>query len=126
MKRVPQRHKLGCVSASLAMVAGISYTDSLKLIHPRRVKGTKVFSNLKRLYTVLQNLKLNPEINFKPDIRNIKYPSIIILFPDNKMGHAVVWDPKSKKILDPQLTKPNHLSYYKKYFKLALEIRTSS
>lgn len=107
IKLIRQKHRLGCGIACLAMIAGISYDESLALLHPNREKGevTSVYTD--RLVDVIRDLGYHCSIywgNFPLDL--FKSRTIIgVTYPKTKSNHAeshvVIWDPIENRIYDP-------------------------
>lgn len=110
MKYIRQKHKLGCGSASLAMVMGISYDQALSLIHPLRPKYSKVCTDIIRIGSVLVNAgyKVEPKILTSLDDPRTVLDSrmaIMIVWMDEfyPWRHACAWD--GKKVFDPMFRK---------------------
>lgn len=123
MKRVQQKHRLGCFNACIAMITGLSYEKALKLVHPKRRKGEYTETHLPEVVVALIKINADYKLTFDKNIKNIKNPAIVIVKWKNGSSHAVVWDPELKKILDPW--KPiSKLNDYKKYFLYAIEIKS--
>lgn len=120
MRLVLQKHKNGCASACLAMIANISYAEAIKLLKPNRKKGQVVSSSIIDLCLVLKKMNFKFLINIEKSIKKIKNYSILVISTKNKNYHACVWDPKNKKILDPW--KKCKFSKYEKSLILAIEI----
>lgn len=134
MKLIKQRHTTGCGIASLAMVAGISYAAACKLLHPKHVLRHKlsaiyepdVVASLRKLGIKANAVKARTLTNGVPRIIQIKeltQPSILIIEVPKRYGkiefenttmHAVVWDPISKKILDPNPIPALKYDFYQK------------
>jgi ABC-type bacteriocin/lantibiotic exporter with double-glycine peptidase domain len=130
MRKVKQRHHNGCAIASLAMLTGISYNKSLKLIHPKRKKNDSLFGcELEDVLRALDKLKVKHRVSFsKSDLFKPKKAMIAVLYnytDKNKARHAVVWI--NKKIIDPiEKTPYKELTvtknYIKKRFSFIIEI----
>lgn len=84
-----QRHKLGCGSASLAMIMGITYETALSLVHPNRVKYKRVSTSRDRLVEVLLNH------GFICEVIDFSYLGAeekqLKLMSDNRCGILCVW-----------------------------------
>ena len=120
-----QKHVDGCVIACFAMVMGVSYDKALKAVHPKRKKGKKIdgipFVNLIKILNKLHiHIAVYP---FSRNILKIQRPAILLM---NQQGcdwsHVVVWDPESKKILDPDRKKRCSFEYYQKELEWYLEV----
>lgn len=106
MKYVRQKHKLGCGSASLAMVMGISYDEALSLVHPSRPKYSRVCTDIRRIGSILVDAgyKVEPKILTEVDDRRAVLDSrmaIMIVWMDAfyPWRHACAWD--GEKVFDP-------------------------
>lgn len=119
MKLIRQKHKQGCASACLAMIANLSYEDALTLIHPSRKPKTRVTTNLIRLSEVLKDLNLKFRVNLDFPLN----PAIVVIKGSTDQ-HAVIWD--GNKILDPARKIAKPLQYYQNSYLLGLEIIRSS
>jgi ABC-type bacteriocin/lantibiotic exporter with double-glycine peptidase domain len=121
MRYVRQRHVYSCGAASLAMLTGIGYLSIMKMIQPKRntkFEGT----NLEKCLKVLHKLKIQYRISFNKRLLNsIKNNAYISVQNKNGGRHAVVWDAKNKKVLDPsEVTMPK--TYIEKHINYVLEI----
>lgn len=75
MKWVRQKHKLGCASASLAMIAGIDYDSALSLVHPARKKGTRVCTTIGHMSDVMRGMGMPVTIRYNPaDLEHLGNP----------------------------------------------------
>jgi len=110
MRYVKQKHKYGCGVASLAMAAGIGYDRALKLIDPNREKGAQFSgTHLEQVLAALQKMGFGYKIHFDPtNLGTIKNNAYISFSQRCGCRHAVTWDAKNKKILDPDFGKPDH------------------
>ena len=102
MKLIRQKHKSGCAIAALAMVANKEYDEIRNLIYPNGTRVRGLSSN--RIYTTLEKLNLNVKIDIlylKHHKYNTLNNAILNIVTDNGTRHAVVWDSKAKKLLDP-------------------------
>lgn len=106
IKKVTQKHKNGCGAACFAMLAGLSYNDSVKILYPQK----KLWGKLPPIHpTKLFPFFEEHEVFFSPknapiNIWRIQYPAILVIKPltaKQIVSHAVVWDPIKKRILDP-------------------------
>jgi hypothetical protein len=93
----------------------------MKMIQPKRntkFEGT----NLEKCLKVLHKLKIQYRISFNKRLLNsIKNNAYISVQNKNGGRHAVVWDAKNKKVLDPsEVTMPK--TYIEKHINYVLEI----
>jgi ABC-type bacteriocin/lantibiotic exporter with double-glycine peptidase domain len=123
MKRIKQRHRTSCGIACFAMVTGISYNKSIKKVFPRRKPYSLLTTNALKLVTALLKLKFEVDYydNDKHNIFDIKNKAILIIKAVEGDGHAVVWDPESKRILDPDRKKPLSVKSYNKHLIFIIE-----
>lgn len=124
MKRIKQRHRTSCGVACFAMVTGISYNKSIKKVHPRRKPGSFLTTNALKLIKALWRTghELDYYDNDEYDIRDINNKAILIIRQES-YGHAVVWCPESKRILDPSRTKALNIKTYNKCLIYVIEIK---
>lgn len=125
MKRIKQRHRTSCGVACFAMVTGISYNKSIKKVFPRRKPYSLLATNAFKLVKAL--LKLGFKVNYydydqdKLNINDIKNKAILIIKAEEGDGHAVVWDPESKRILDPYRKRSLSVKSYNKCLIFVIE-----
>ena len=129
MKHIRQKHKYTCAIAALAMITNIPYDKVYKQIFPKRKTfGRSVPTIFVKTVEFLKKLKIKHKIIFgrKIDFRRLKSPAFVSVQIKSKCYHAVVWDPESKRILDPQPNKKprinvkyanDHQRYYIKILK---------
>lgn len=119
MKFVKQKHKNGCAVASLAMLSGIGYDKVIKVVHPfyknygqpRRYPGV----HIEQVLRSMEKLGLQFRVScLKQDVTKLKNNAIIAVYIAPGSRHAVVWDAKRKKILDPWW-KPSKIKITKHY-----------
>jgi hypothetical protein len=130
MKHIRQKHKNGCLIASVAMVLGITYEAALKLIHPRRKKRKGVALPLIYLLPILKKANIQIKFHFfkwNPDsdiwnIKKMERPTILLIEFDNcNWTHAIAWDPEKKRILDPDRKNALTTKYYQKHLSQFIE-----
>lgn len=115
MKLVKQKHKDGCGVACFAMLADISYRRAMRILHPWRLPFTKANTNNKHFVATFVKLGWNwtCSTDGNVDITKINNKAMLVIANEDKTYHGVVWDPKTKTVLDPQdPQKP--LEYYQK------------
>ena len=100
MKHVLQRYATDCYPACIAMVADISLTEAIRLVHPFRLKGSLYLTDDDRAVTVLRRLGFKVRKRYKLDLAQLNDRAIIAVSVGDE-GHVAVWDPIKKKILDP-------------------------
>lgn len=126
ISRIRQKHKNGCAVACVAMVAVLSYDEALKLTHPFRKPRQHTTTDLDKLIHVLEKLHLGPIIQEKRKISSIKKTAILAINCGSSKRpwyHAVVWDPESKKIIDPDGKKPWPRQKYQRKLHCVIEIK---
>lgn len=135
MKRISQRYSSDCFPTCVAIVSGLSHKKALKLVHPRAkqrrnpVNGRKVYYGSNFVHKITALAKLNYRIKYhgkKPrSFNRFKNPTFIQIKwkTRTKHCHAIVWDPKTKKIYDPGYKKALPYKLYRKNFQYALEVR---
>lgn len=109
LKRVEQESDNGCFVACVATLAGISYPEAFKLIHPGEfntpyngeIALNKAHCRLKKLGWKVR------KVNAKK-IENLKKNALILITWRNEpeLSHAVVYDAERKKVLDPSFYRP--------------------
>lgn len=135
LKRIIQQHENGCVSASIAMLANVSYVQGVRLVHPFRKPWSPLGANreqritaLKRAGFKLRNRKWNTPFT------KLKHNALIVIltksYDSNRIFgfHAVVWDFEAQKIRDPYPSPRRHMkrhlpqSLYQKYTQEIIEV----
>lgn len=135
LKRVVQQHENGCVSASIAMLANVSYVQGVRLVHPYRKPWSPLGADretrlaaLKRAGFKVRNRKWNTLFS------NLKHDALITIYtksyhPNRIFGlHSVVWDHAAQKIRDPYPNPRRHIkrhlpqSLYQKYAHEIIEV----
>lgn len=87
-----QKHKLGCASASLAMIAGISYDEAIALVHPGRKKRTRVCTTVSHMADVMMGLGMEVEIRYNPaSDPNETRPQWFTLSQLTKSHERMIW-----------------------------------
>jgi ABC-type bacteriocin/lantibiotic exporter with double-glycine peptidase domain len=103
MRYVKQIHKNGCAIAALAMLTGVGYNRILKITHPKRkygrfrLLGTIMFQTL----VCLNKLGIKYKVRYRKIKINTLKNNAYITVRGADHNHALVWDAKNKKILDP-------------------------
>ena len=103
MRRLYQRYATDCYPTCIGMVADLSYAQAIRLVHPFRFKGSAYSTDDNRGIQVLRNLGFRVRKRYLKNFTKLKQLAIVIIVdPEGKTeGHAVVWDPVNKEILDP-------------------------
>jgi hypothetical protein len=136
MKKILQEHKDGCAVASLAMLLDIDYNKALAILHPKHKSRQKVAGNVLAITSALNSLNkkfvLHSNLgklfisNFSKqvDIKSLKHPTLLCLYTCDliNVNHAVVWDPKTQKVLDPGRKRNLSVSFYQKRLTFAIEL----
>ncbi len=125
MRKLRQRYANDCFPTCVAMIKNIPHNKIIKIAYPNHKKGTKYKSFcLKDCHRLLKKTKLS--VTVKPPVKkliDIKTPAIIsIVWKTHNMGHAVVWDPVTKKVYDPFYKYSLPHSLYVKNMRWYLEI----
>jgi ABC-type bacteriocin/lantibiotic exporter with double-glycine peptidase domain len=123
MRFVKQKHKCGCAIACIAMLCGIGYNSALEIVHPKRNPRDGVETTFETFLRSLARCNKDYKINFTNlDLNKLKNNAcIMITVPNKGFRHAVVWDAKTKKILDPANPKIRK-SFYQKNLSVVVEI----
>lgn len=128
MQRIKQKHEFGCGVASIAMLANISYESSLIITHPFRKPRQRTETTMDRALLVLTYLGLNPKLAGPSRISAIKKPALLVINCRTKKEpyfHAVVWDPSSKRVLDPYGKRAWPRRKYQRGLQYIIEIQNS-
>ena len=122
LQRVRQDHYDGCFVACVAMLLGVSYLDAFNIVHPGRMTnelGYEYFSVLRAgiehkdvpaaVFEILNKLNLKPKKARVQDIRRLRRLAVVLIRwkCSPTLMHAVVFDPKSKQLLDPSSKYPD-------------------
>jgi len=120
MKHVIQRYATDCYPACIAMVADISLTKAIRLVHPIRLKGSLYLTDDDRGVQVLRQLGFKVRKRLKLDLAKLNERAIIAVAVGDE-GHVAVWDPIKKKILDPDpMGRWIPLSWYQEHLEYVL------
>jgi ABC-type bacteriocin/lantibiotic exporter with double-glycine peptidase domain len=102
MRHVRQVHMTGCGVATFAMLAGMGYQRALKAVHPKRKKGASTCTHPMQTFQALEKLGLSFKVSFtKFKLRNLEHNTELSYRIPYGAWHAVVWDVKRQRILDP-------------------------
>ncbi len=113
MKYIRKRYKNDCAITSLAMLTSIAYEKIRKATHPKRKFGKSIPGTLKSTvirFLKKRNIKHRIRVN-RIKLRDLKHNAYVAYWTPHDEQHAVVWNAKSKKILDPEFPKPRPKSY---------------
>lgn len=128
MRLVRQRHQRGCASACLAMLTGKTYYQVLNYLHPKRKRnkrGYDVAIGHKEFFYALSKYGFKPELDWVADITKLEVPAVLAVHlseVDNNL-HAVLWDSKEKRILDPNRAQPLSIDHYQDGLKLLFRLQ---
>ena len=100
MRHIYQRYQTDCFPTCIAMVAGISHREAMRLVHPIRLKGWGYGTYDHVAVRVLRNLGLKVRKRYIKDFTKLKQVAILQITHD-KGEHVAVWDPLKKKVLEP-------------------------
>ncbi|MCZ2224768.1 MAG: hypothetical protein LC122_14185 [Chitinophagales bacterium] len=126
MKRIEQKHKLGCGIAAFAMFANIDYESSLKIVHPKKKPTSRVSVTVENIDKALNRTNINCDKIYYPKIKQLDKDALLFCKNlKNKYFHCVVWDSAKKTILDPCpfRKQSKELSHYQKRAVLAFVIK---
>lgn len=128
MDHVLQEYADGCGVACLAMVTGISYWESLAVLHPHRYPGDFMTSHETSNESLIEELKragFEVTVRIRPDIRTLKDSVLVVRYLINKKlyMHTVVWDSEQQLVLDPFDDRP--FEEYESGLCLAFELSRS-
>lgn len=127
IKKINQKHKLGCASACLAMVTDLSYEQALKKLKPHRKSGQRTSVSTIELVKILRKIGFNPIVYYylsDKKISELNSDALIIVKTDseNNYNHVIVWNAKHKRILDPGRSKALSLKTYQKGVRFIIEL----
>lgn len=120
----------GCAIASVAMLAGLQFEEAVRMFRPRWQYYNDVLpvSNAQVL-KVLTKLGLKHKQHFvkrwqRKAFKLPKYPSLFTCDYNEYRNttHCAVWDPETKKFLDPGGWDDDPLSKYTKYVTDYIEV----
>mgnify|MGYP006392028303 FL=1 len=118
---VKQRHRNGCGVACLAMATDQTYGQALSQMYPQRQSHDRVACNIISLQAGLRKNQKEMRAVVETDWRKVSEPALLWLKFGSKMDHVVIWDPDSRKILDPiGVRYPK--SFYRKWLFMILPI----
>ncbi len=122
LQRVHQDHYDGCFVACTAMLLGTTYLEAFKLVHPDRYvdeygygrAGVEDMDVPNAAFNILQKLNLNPKRANVQQMRHLRRLAMVLIrWTDSPtIMHAIVFDPKSKRILDPAYSNPLSMKRY--------------
>jgi hypothetical protein len=126
---IKQNHKNSCVPACIATIKNLSYSDSLKAVHPKR-KSERWNTNgthYNQIYYSLKRMKISFRKRKVISLHKLRNNAIVItkgLFRPDRC-HAVVWDVDRQRILDPDPESPSFSvsNFYQKFIVNIIEIR---
>lgn len=131
---VRQRHINSCVPACLATLTSLPYKKSLKVVYPwKKTKRWDHYgTDYKDILRALKRLGLKYKERGHTLFTKLRVNAIVIIEhpaygPPEARSHAVVWDYKRQRILDPDVGKgiKRHLpqASYQKSAVLIIEVR---
>jgi hypothetical protein len=115
------------------MATGMSHEKALKYVHPRGKTRKNPKTKRAPYYGTHLRQKLSAILRYGYDVglhrhrprsfTKFKNPTIItIKWKTAEHCHAIIWDPKTKKIYDPGYKKALSYELYRKNFRYALEL----
>lgn len=136
MRKIRQRHRSGCTVASLAILLGISYNKALNILYPDHQPYQRIPGDLDKIVEAFKRAKVKTifHMNFSKlflgsndnvvEIKSFKNPALLCIYQQDfsKFNHAVVWDPITKKVLDPGRKRNLPVSYYQRRLSFAFEV----
>jgi hypothetical protein len=127
VRKLRQRFYGDCFPTCVAMIKDIPHNEIIKIAYPNHKKGSKYKSFfLKDCKRLLNKIKLSVTVKAPvKKLTDIKTAAIlsIVWKTGRKSGHAVVWDPVSKKIYDPLYKYSLRHSLYVNNMRWYLEVR---
>lgn len=124
LKRIKQLHENGCLSASIAMLKGVSYLQGVRIVHPYRTTKSHLGIYPERLPSVLKRARLKFRKRRSVPFEELKHDALIIIDMHPYL-HVVVWDYRAQRILDPYPSSVRDVKRHfsiKTYQRLAVEI----
>ena len=104
------------------MLLGTTYLEAFKLVHPDRYvdeygygrAGVEDMDVPNAAFNILQKLNLNPKRANVQQMRHLRRLAMVLIrWTDSPtIMHAIVFDPKSKRILDPAYSNPLSMKRY--------------
>lgn len=132
MKWVRQKHRTGCGPACLAMIAGVSYEQALRFVHPRRRKGSTVATSVAKLVRGIRRAGLfwhiEQSLSFAAVVK-LREPAVVAIRWAPSRGdkrHWIVWDPVAKRFSDPLTMKSRPPQSYRKAYERSAFARAFS
>jgi len=125
MIKIRQKHRTGCAVASTAMLLNISYDEAIYILYPKHKPYQRVPGDVFLFSKIFRKYNIKYQFYFDDiKIKHLKSPSLLIisLVDISKNNHAVVWDPSSKKILDPGRDKSFPIKFYQNRLLFAFEL----
>lgn len=123
MRYVSTRHDNCCAIASLAMITNTGYDRIRKLVVPksqmRSFKGTTMEKALKALSKLGKQYKISFR---KISLLKLKNNAYISVNMPGGCRHAIIWNAKTKRIMDPDRWKFMTKAYVKKNLNFIVEI----
>jgi hypothetical protein len=84
------------------MILGVSHAEGLKIACPRHRKGQSYVSDVERRIKVFRRFGYRIAKRHPKKLIDLKHNAILEIGKrSNPTTHAVVWDAKRKKVLDP-------------------------
>lgn len=128
LRLVRQEHENGCVPASIAILAGLSYSEGIKLFWSKKNWNKKGCS-----YRTLINGLKRSGLKFKERkvclLSKLRSNAILVIKHSHPAFagamHAVVWDFENQKIIDPYPRQDRSLKrklLFKSYEKSLIEV----
>jgi len=131
MRYVKQKHVNGCGIASLSMITGIGYDRMMRVVAPKRIPGAKYGgTTLEQTLKALSKLRIKYRMIFQRiNLNRLKNDAYISISQSCGCRHAIVWDAKAKRLVDPD-SGPDHngknivftKAYVKKHMNFIVEI----
>lgn len=124
-EHVRQEHNSGCFVACAAMLSGKSYLSTYQIIHPKRnfnIHGAAIhpLNAIRRL----KRLGIEAEYTNDKNLSKLKRDALVCIRWSHMMsrGHAIVFDHKEKRFLDPAYYSPLPISEYQSQLNFILYI----
>lgn len=103
MRHIYQRYASDCFPTCIAMVAGISHREAMRLVHPFHLKGWDYETYDHQAVRTLRLLGFKVRKRYLKNFTQLKDAAILAITHEGG-PHVAVWDPVSKQVLEPSRT----------------------
>lgn len=121
MRHIFQHYNSDCFPTCIAMIADISHATAIQMVHPFRFKRQSYETGDDRATLVLRRLGFKVRKRYHIDFTKLNQIAIVCIRVGVNHSHVVVWDPESKRVLDPSPhDRYTPISYYQDNFEWAM------